>query len=208
MGVPAALTYHPSMVPARKLATYDDLLALPEGERAEVLGGDLLTLPAPRPRHARPQRSLARLIGGPFDDDDGFGGPGGWWIFLEVDVRLEPNEIVRPDLSGFRRERLSEPDQRPFDIAPDWVCEILSPSTATRDRVVKRRLYARHGVQHYWLVDPEARTLEALALRDGQWVDVGTYDEHDTARVPPFDAVEIPVGRLFLPRPARPEAEG
>jgi Uma2 family endonuclease len=195
------------MEPARKLATYDDLLALPEGERVEILGGEFVALPAPRPRHSKPQRALGRFIGGPFDDDDGFGGPGGWWIFLEVDVRLEPAEVVRPDLSGFRRERLIEPDQRPIDIAPDWVCEILSPSTAARDRAQKRRLYARHGVKHYWLVDPDARTLEALALHDGRWVEAGSYDEQDTARVPPFEAVELPIGRLFLPKRAA-EGEG
>jgi Uma2 family endonuclease len=190
------------MQPASKLATYDDLVARGEDARFEVLAGELVAMPAPLPRHSNPQRGLGRFVGGPFHDDDGFGGPGGWWIFLEVDVRFGPHDVVRPDLVGFRRERLAEPDVRPFDVAPDWICEILSPSTAGRDRVYKRRLYAKHGVAHYWLVDPEARTLEALALVDGRWVDAGTFDDADTARIPPFEAVEIPVGRLFLPRPA------
>jgi Uma2 family endonuclease len=186
---------------APKLATYADLEALSEDERFEVLAGDLVAMPSPLPRHSKPQRGLAHFVGGPFDDDDGFGGPGGWWIFVEVDVRLGPHDIVRPDLAGWRRERLPEPDVRPIDVVPDWICEIASPSTAARDRVYKKNLYARSGVAHYWLVDPDARTLEALELAQGRWVEVGAYDETATARVPPFEAVEIPVGRLFLPPP-------
>jgi Uma2 family endonuclease len=112
------------------------------------------------------------------------------------------HDVVRPDLAGWRRARLGEPDQRPLRLVPDWIAEILSPSTAARDRVTKRQLYARHGVAHYWLVDPIARTLEALALRDGTWVDAGTFDETATARIAPFEAIELPVGRLFLPRTA------
>jgi Uma2 family endonuclease len=189
--------------PARKLARYEDLLALPEDARAEILGGDIVTMPAPRPRHSKVQRSLGHFVGGPFDDDDGFGGPGGWWIFVEVDVELEAHEIVRPDLAGWRRARLPRPDERPLRVVPDWVCEVLSPSTVARDRVAKRHLYAKHGIAHYWLVDPDARTLEALELRAGRWVDVGTFDDTAVARIAPFDAVELSVGRLFLPAPER-----
>jgi len=188
--------------PARKLATYADLLALGEDVRAEVIRGAIDVMPAPRPRHSKVQGALRRFVGGPFDDDDGFGGPGGWWIFVEVDARLGPHDIVRPDLAGWRRPRLPVPDVRPIDVVPDWVCEIGSPSTTARDRVVKRRLYAEHGVPHYWILDPDARTLEALALRDGVWVEVGSYGDDDVARIAPFDAIELAVGRLFLPREA------
>lgn len=187
---------------ARSLATYRDLLALPEDQRAEVLAGALELLPAPRPAHSKTQGALRRFVGGPFDDDDGFGGPGGWWIFVEVDVELTPHDVVRPDLSGWRRPRLPSPDHRPIAVVPDWTCEILSPSSASRDRVQKRRLYAEHGVHHYWLLDPETRTLEALELRDGRWSEVGVYDETATVRVAPFEAIELAVGRLFLPREA------
>jgi Uma2 family endonuclease len=192
--------------PSRKPATYHDLLALPEDARAEVLAGDLTMSPAPLPRHAAVQRAAGRFLGGPFHDDDGRGGPGGWWIFLEVDVALGPHDIVRPDLSGWRRERLPRPGQaRPIQVAPDWVCEVLSPSTAARDRVLKRRLYAQATIPHYWLIDPELRVLEALALRDGSWVELGVYDDTATARIAPFDAIELEVGRLFLPRDADSE---
>jgi Uma2 family endonuclease len=193
-------------IPARKPATYEDLLALPEGQRGEVLGGELIASPAPLPRHSKVQGAARRFLGGPFDDDDGRGGPGGWWIFVEVDIELGPRDIVRPDLSGWRRERLPRPGPaRPIRVVPDWACEILSPATAARDRVAKRALYARASIRHYWLIDPDARVLEALELRDGIWVEVGVYDDEASARIPPFDAVELEVGRLFLPRDADQE---
>jgi Uma2 family endonuclease len=142
------------------------------------------------------------MIGGPYDDDDGRGGPGGWWILLEVDVRFGLHDVVRPDLAGWRRERLPSPwDVRPIDVVPDWVCEVLSPSNAPHDRVRKRALYARHGVPYYWIVDPTGRTLEALRLdpATGAWIEVGAYDDQSTAGIAPFEAVALEVGRLFPP---------
>jgi Uma2 family endonuclease len=187
-----------------KLATYQDLIGLAEEVRAEVLSGQVVALPAPRPRHSNVQRSLGTFVGRPFHDDDGFGGPGGWWIFVEVDVALGPHDIVRPDLAGWRRPRLPKPDIRPIELAPDWICEVVSPSNARHDLVVKRRLYARHGVQHYWIADPDARTLTALSLRGEQWLEVGVFADDETVRIPPFEAVELPIGRLFLPPDAAP----
>lgn len=193
--------------PLRRPANYADLLALPEDACAEVLGGELVTAPSPFPRHSKVQRAAGRFLGGPFDDDDGRGGPGGWWIFVEVDVALGPHDIVRSDLSGWRRERLPRPGKmRPIEVAPDWVCEVVSPSTAARDRVIKRHLYAQSGIPYYWLIDPDARVLEALTLRDGVWVESGVYDDTATARIVPFDAIELEVGRLFLPREAEDDA--
>jgi Uma2 family endonuclease len=191
------------MASQRKLATYTDLLSLPADTRAEVLGGDVILSPAPLPRHSKAQGSARRFLGGPFDDDDGHGGPGGWWIFVEVDVQLGPHDVVRPDLAGWRRDRLLQPGlKRPIEVAPDWVCEVLSPSTAARDRIIKRRLYAQAGIPFYWLIDPELRAVEALALRDGAWVELGVFDDSATARIAPFDAVELEIGRLFLPKEA------
>lgn len=186
---------------AGALATYDDLLALPEGTLGEIVAGELHLSPSPRPRHSRTQRALGSFIGRPFDDDDGHGGPGGWWILTEVDVRLSPHDIVRPDLAGWRRERLgADPwDTLPIEVVPDWICEVLSPGNAAHDRVTKRRLYARHRVPYYWLVDPQTRTLEALRLDGELWVETGSWGEGDVARVEPFDAIELDVGRLFVP---------
>jgi Uma2 family endonuclease len=200
--------FHFMATPAPKPATYADLLALPDDTRGEVLAGAISVTPALLPRHSKVQGAARRFLGGPFDDDDGHGGPGGWWIFVEVDVALGPHDIVRPDLSGFRRERLPRPGSvRPIEVVPDWVCEVLSPTTAARDRVTKRHLYARAGVPFYWLIDPDARVLEALALRDSTWVEVGVYDEDAGARIPPFEAIELEVGRLFLPREADGEQQ-
>ena len=188
------------MRPAERLATYADLLALSEDVRAEVIRGVLVTAPAALPRHSRVQSGLSGLLGGPFDRDDGRGGPGGWWILPEVDVRLSPSDIVRPGLTGFRRERLPEPwDVRPIDVVPDWVCEILSPSNAAADRVHKAALYAEHGVPFLWLVDPHERTLEAFRLDAGLWTRVASHDAEARARIPPFEAVELELGLLFPP---------
>lgn len=191
---------------APKLATYEDLLRLPEDVRAEVIAGEVVTAPSPLPKHSKAQRALGRFIGGPFDDDDGHGGPGGWWLFVEVDVQLGIHDVVRPDLSGWRRERLSDPgEQRPITVVPDWVCEVLSPSTASRDRVTKRNLYAEHGIRHYWIVDVDARALEAFELRGEHWVLLGSYGDDALVRIPPFEQVELAVERLFLPRPGPAE---
>jgi Uma2 family endonuclease len=187
---------------AKTLATYADLLELDEGVRAEIIAGELTVTPAPLPRHGRAQRAIGRFVGGPFDDDDGLGGPGGWWILPEVDVRFAEHDIVRPDLSGWRRERLEDPwDMRPIDVIPDWICEILSPTSASHDRVHKSGLYAQHGVEHYWVVDPVARTLEAWELREGKWLLFGAFDDQAVVRIAPFDAVELQLARLFPPEP-------
>ncbi len=187
---------------APKLLTYEDLLALPQdAPRAEIVAGGLHAAPAPLPRHAFTSAGLAGEIGGRFGRDGG-GGPGGWWILPEVDVRFSRHDIVRPDLTGFRRDRLPSPwDTRPIDVVPDWVCEILSPSSAAMDTVIKARLYADHGVPHYWIVDPRERTLEARVLERGRWVVTGSYAGTDRARVEPFEAVELDLASIFPPEP-------
>lgn len=186
---------------APRLATYSDLLALPESVRGEIVAGELRTAPSALPKHSRAMRALGGAIGKPFDDDDGRGGPGGWWIFLEVDVQLSEHDIVRPDLAGWRRERLAEPwDTRPIALVPDWVCEILSPSNAAHDRVIKAKLYADHGVAHYWILDPAERTLEVFQLTGELWTRLASYDDSAVARIQPFDAIELVVGTLFPPK--------
>lgn len=190
------------MTAALRLATYEDLLALDEDVRAEVVRGALVVAPAPLPRHSKVQRALARFIGGAFDDDDGHGGPGGWWVLREVDVRLGRHDIVRPDLAGWRRERLVDPwDLRPIDVVPDWVCEITSPSNARHDRVTKAKLYLEAKVPCLWLVDPDTRVLEALVREGERWVEAGRFTDGDVMRIPPFEAIELEVARLFPPAP-------
>lgn len=117
-------------------------------------------------------------------------------------MRLDRHNIVRPDVVGWRRERLPSPwDTRPIDVIPDWICEVISPSNQAHDRVRKRNLYAKHGVPFFWIIDPHARTLEAMRLEKagGPWIEVGAYDDESIARTAPFDAIELEVGWLFPP---------
>jgi Uma2 family endonuclease len=106
-------------------------------------------------------------------------------------------------VAGWRRERLPEPwGQRPLEVVPDWTCELVSPAKPAHDRVLKRKLYAEAGVAFYWIVDPQARTLETLRLDTVArvWVEVGAYDDASTARIAPFGAIELEVGRFLPPR--------
>ena len=149
-------------------ATYQDVLDAPENMVAELIEGALHLQPRPALRHARASSTLGVEIGGPFDR--GRGGPGGWWILDEPELHLGADVLV-PDLAGWRRERMPAfPDAPWTDLAPDWVCEVLSPGTRRLDLTDKRRLYAAAHVPHLWFVDPLARTLEAFALQDGAWV--------------------------------------
>ena len=185
---------------AKRLGGWADLEALPEGSRAEVIDGALVVPPRPDPVHAVVQTGVTFAIGGPFEKLHGKGGPGGWWILPEVNVLLAGDQIVHPDVAGWRRERLPHPGHlRPIEVRPDWVCEILSPSNARHDRVTKRRLYAAHGIPHYWLIDPESRTLEVLALDDGAWREVGVFSDGDRLGLPPFDVVVLDVEGLLPP---------
>ena len=181
--------------PAIREATYEDVLAAPPHLVAEILSGRLYTHPRPSPRHTRASSMLGGKLVDPFDS--GMGGPGGWWILDEPEVHLG-KDVVVPDLAGWRRERLPElPETAWFDQAPDWVCEVLSVSTAQVDRSLKMPLYAEQNVGHLWLIDPTLRTLESYSLRDGKWLLLATLKEDDCVRLPPFDAVEFSLGALW-----------
>ncbi len=182
--------------PIHRNARYEDLFDLPENLVGEIIGGELHTHPRPAPRHARAYSALGYQIGGPYDG--GLGGPGGWWILDEPELHLG-EDILVPDLAGWRRERMPElPETAWFELAPDWVCEILSPSTARVDRVLKMPIYARESVRHLWLVDPDLQTLEVYALGDqGHWVLLDTLEGDTPVRQPPFDAIEFPLGSLW-----------
>lgn len=183
------------MTAAVKFATDDDLRSLPENMVGEIIGGVLHTQPRPRPKHVRAASKIGGRLDGPFDM--GEGGPGGWWILDEPELHLGQDVMV-PDLAGWRRERMPRlPDAAWFELAPDWVCEVLSPSTARTDRVLKLPRYAAAGVSHCWLGDPDARTLEALENAAGRWLLLGAWSDADAPRVPPFDAIELPLSSLW-----------
>ena len=176
-------------------ATYQDVLDAPAHRVAEIVDGTLYTHPRPAPPHARASSALGGKIGNPFDYDAG--GPGGWWIIDEPELHLG-EDIVVPDLAGWRRERMAQlPDTAYFALAPDWVCEVLSASTRRLDLHGKRPVYAREAVRHLWLVDPTDRTLEAFELRDGEWVLIASAKDDDPVGVPPFDAVTFSLGDLW-----------
>jgi hypothetical protein len=155
-------------LPLARPATYADLLALPDRVVGEIVGGELYVSPRPAPRHAAASAGVGGKLWPPFHD--GNGGPGGWWILGEPELHLG-HDVVVPDLAGWRRVRMPAlPDTAYFTITPDWICEVLSPGTARLDRHHKLDVYARAGVAHAWLIDPLARTLEALHLDSGRWV--------------------------------------
>lgn len=189
--------------PAKRRATYADLEAVPETLVAEIVDGVLETHPRPRPRHGGAVSRLSYGLTGPFDF--GRGGPGGWIFVIEPELHFG-EQIVVPDLAGWRRERLpKEPAEAFVTVAPDWVCEILSPSTARLDRGAKRRIYAEAGVEYLWQLDPEAGEQEAFALAGSQWLLLATIQKGEDVSVKPFDAVAFPLSDLFpfdtLPSP-------
>ena len=170
----------------RRPATYADIEALPPNVVGEILHGVLHTHPRPAPRHARAASTLGVELGGPFDR--GRGGPGGWIILDEPELHLGPHVVV-PDLAGWRRERLPKlPDTAFFEIPPDWVGEILPPSTARADRTDKLAIYAAYKVAHAWYVDPDQRTLEVFALAGDKWLIAATFKDADPVAGPPFEA--------------------
>ncbi len=181
--------------PALQQASYEDLLRVPEHLVAEILNGELHAHPRPLPKHAVAASGVGGELYGPFSK--GRGGPGGWWILGEPELHLDLQVMV-PDLAGWRRERMPEvPETAWFELAPDWVCEVLSPSTAQTDRGVKMPLYAEHGVGHLWLVDPLLKALEAYELREGHWWLLTTLKDDDRVRLAPFDAIEFSLSDLW-----------
>ncbi|MBI3402555.1 MAG: Uma2 family endonuclease [Acidobacteria bacterium] len=180
---------------SRPPATYDDLLKVPDHLVAEIVDGDLYASPRPAPRHAAASSGLGGALHGPFDK--GRGGPGGWRILDEPELH-RGRDVVVPDIAGWRRERLPAlPEQAYFSVAPDWICEVVSPSTAALDRVKKLAVYARERVSHAWLVDPLARTLEMLRLENGRWTIVSTCSGADVVRAEPFEAIELDLTLLW-----------
>ncbi|MFO0613439.1 MAG: Uma2 family endonuclease [Polyangiaceae bacterium] len=182
-------------VRAKKRASYEDLLEVPEPFVAEIIDGVLHVRPRPAKPHAAAASALGEELGPPFKR--GRGGPGGWLILDEPELHLR-DDIVSPDLAGWRRERMPSLDDRPyFELAPDWACEVLSRSTAIRDRTSKLSIYRREGVSHVWFVDPLVRTLEVLRRTDDGWL-LALVDGGDVkVRAEPFDAIELDLAVLW-----------
>ena len=184
-------------------ATYQDILDAPEGMVAEIINGELHTLPQPGPKHINASDELAAELVTHFRKNKVK--PGGWTILTEPEVHFSATDIFDPDIAGWRYETMPAlPETAYFAMVPDWVGEILSPSTARIDRISKMATYAQHHVGHYWIVDPRAKTLEAYELRDGQWVLIATAGDDDTVRVAPFEDLGIALEYLW-PAEANPD---
>lgn len=185
-------------------ATYADLEAVTPEKLAELIAGELYVFPRPSSPHARAASSLGGKLMDPFDH--GQGGPGGWWILDEPELHFPDHAAPKaihalvPDLAGWRRERMPElPEVAAFTLAPDWICEVLSPSTMAHDRAIKMPLYARNGVRWAWLVDPGERSLEVYLLgENGRFSDPRRYEGPAQIRAVPLDAVELDLGLLWV----------
>ena len=186
--------------PLRQPATYDDLLRVPDHLIAEIVEGELYGSPRPAGPHERAMGAVFKWIGLLFDD--GEGGPGGWWIAVEPEVHIGADVFV-PDVAGWKRERVPEYlGGTAWEMAPDWVCEVLSPKTARLDRVVKLPRYAQHAIPWAWIVDPSMQTLEVYRLEQGRWVLISTHEGNDVIHAEPFGTVDFPLGRLWVNPPA------
>ncbi len=181
--------------PKRQAATYQDVLASPSHEVAEIINGELRLSPRPSFPHASVASTLGEELGPPFKR--GRGGPGGWIILDEPELHFD-TEVVVPDLAGWRRDRLPAIDNVAFStLAPDWLCEVLSRSTEKLDRAEKLPIYAAQGVRHVWLIHPLNRTLEVLRLHEGKWLTLAVHHDDQRVRAEPFDAIELDLAVLW-----------
>ncbi len=187
----------PRVPPFDRPATYADLEALPPHVVGEIVDGELHASPRPASPHTYTFGRLGARLVPAFDE--GRGGPGGWVILQEPELHLS-TQIVVPDLAGWRRVRMPVvPDVAWFALSPDWICEILSASTASFDRAKKLRVYAADGVGHAWLIDPRLRTLEVLRLEGCHWAIVETHVGDEVVRAEPFEQVPLELSALWLP---------
>jgi Uma2 family endonuclease len=185
----------PKSAPA---ATLEDLLAIPEDERrrVELIEGALTDRGATSGEHGTAQVVLSAWVS-PFHRRPGGRWPGGWWFGTEVDVYFDAANTLRPDVVGWRRDRVPErPRGIPIMVRPDWTCEILS-SNKRNDLVKKKRVYHRHQVPHYWIVDPEQETLLVYRWAAEGYMEVLVAERGDVVRPEPFEAIPLAVGVVF-----------
>lgn len=182
---------------AKRPATYADLLEVPDDLIAELVDGELFTSPRPRDRHERAAGGIHARLRTFFDDGDG---PSGWWISYEPELHLGGDVLV-PDVCGWRRDRVPgfPIDGPAATIAPDWVCEVLSPRSGILDRTRKLPAYARYGVEFMWIVEPVHKTIEVFQLAGDHWTLLGVHGGEEPAGIPPFESFEFPLATLWLP---------
>ncbi|HNC99920.1 MAG TPA: Uma2 family endonuclease [Myxococcota bacterium] len=188
------------MSEALKLPTFEELYrqlrALPPNRNGEIVGGELITSPRPAIPHMSIGTSLSAELRIRFRRGRGGGAPPtGWWILGEPELHLSARgqtHVLSPDIAGWKRERMPMvPTVAYTELTPDWVCEILSPSTESFDRKAKARLYLEAGVTWLWLVSPRARTVEAYRREGAFWMQLGVWTDEDVAAIEPFQEFEL-----------------
>jgi Uma2 family endonuclease len=188
-----------SVAPTHFQATVADLLAIPPDDRFhEIIDGELVQKAMPTFEHGDAQSALVAQLKGPFQRRRGLEQPGGWWIGTEIEVQFAPSHVYRPDIVGWRRDRVPDrPRGSPILFRPDWICEVLSPSNPGTDRVKKLNHYHRFEVPHYWIVDPMEGSLSVFRWTAEGYLLLLAAGREARVRAEPFDAVELSVGGLF-----------
>lgn len=185
------------MQPIQRFTPYEQLLVLPDNLVGEIINSQVYTQPRPSGPHANVSSALGGELWRPYQK--GRGGPGGWWLLDEPEIHfIRDLEVLVPDLAGWRRETMPNlPKDQRFEVVPDWICEVLSPSTESKDRKLKMPLYAKYGVHYAWLVDPLEKTFEVFELVDKQWSTLDIYRGEEKVSAPPFKEVTIRLTDLW-----------
>ncbi len=184
------------MTIAQKIpAIYADIEALPPHMVGEILFGSLVTHPRPTPRHGAAAYALGGVVGSPYQF--GNGGPGGWIFIVEPEIHFGPHVVV-PDIAGWRLENSAGIAEKAWiDTPPDWLCEVLSPSTEKYDRHDKQRIYATYEVGHVWHVNPTTQLLEVYERQVRNWLRTHTFADQETVSAPPFESLSFNLGLLW-----------
>jgi len=184
---------------ARSTSTLDDFLAIPEEKRFhELLASEIVEKATPSGEHGDAQAGVVGAVRPLYQRRAGGGGPGGWWIPTAVEVLLGGGDLVRPDVLGWRRDRVPErPTGTPVRVRPDWVCEVVSPANANVDTVKKLRIYHAARIPHYWIADPRDATLTVMRWAEAGYTTVLRAERGESVRPEPFEEVELHVGTLF-----------
>jgi Uma2 family endonuclease len=189
------------MVPSGKVMkrtkiryNYHDYLLLPEDKRYEILDGELFVVAAPNTRHQRVSRRLAVALTQHTESRDL-----GEILFAPYDVVLSDENVVQPDIIFVRKERAGVIGESNVAGAPDLAIEILSPATRSKDLAVKAKIYAEFGIQEYWVVDPEADTIEVLTWSETGYVRAGVFAKTDSLRTPALPDLRLSVATVFEP---------
>lgn len=186
------------VLPHQKKATYADIQRLPDALRGEILAGELYVAPRPSPIHQKAMTKMTVQLGGHLGGNEG--DERGWIFLTEPELHLN-DEVIVPDLAAWKAKRVTSQfySQAWVSVTPDWICEIQSPSTARIDRITKRRIYLGLQIPYYWLVDPLAKTLEALKKNENHWIEVGFHGGDEKVRIEPFQDLEIELSTFWPP---------